>query len=52
MMMNTKYSDENDVVVVRTPWNRGRGEDAMKSPFQMLQFSRRLYHACTARVLR
>ena len=21
MMMNTKYSDENDVVVVRTPWN-------------------------------
>ena len=22
MMMNTKYSDENDVVVVRTPWNR------------------------------
>ena len=22
MMMKTKYSDENDVVVVRTPWNR------------------------------
>ena len=21
MMMNTKYNDENDVVVVRTPWN-------------------------------
>ena len=29
MMMNTKYSDENNVVVVRTPWNRGRVEDPM-----------------------
>ena len=36
MMMNTKYSDENDVVVVRTPcgiW--GRVEDPMKLPLQM-----------------
>ena len=35
MMMNTKYSDENDVVVVRTPWNRGRVEDPMILPLQM-----------------
>ena len=51
MMMNTKYNDENDVVVVRTPWNRGRVEDPMKLPLQMWQFSRRLlprvYCACT-----
>ena len=52
MMMNTTYSDENDVVVVRTSWNRGGGEDAMKSPLQMLPFSRRLCHVCTTRVLR
>ena len=35
MMMNAKYSDENDVVVVRTPWNRGRVEDPMILPLQM-----------------
>ena len=35
MMMNTKYSDENDVVVVRTPWNWGRVEDPMELPLQM-----------------
>ena len=35
MMMKTKYSDENDVVVVRTPWNRGRVGDPMILPLQM-----------------
>ena len=35
MMMNTKYSDENEAVVVRTPWNRGLVEDPMKLPLQM-----------------
>ena len=35
MMTNTKYSDDNDVVVVRTPWNRGRVEDPMKLPLPM-----------------
>ena len=35
MMMNTKYSDENDVVVVRTLWNRGRVEDPMILPLEM-----------------
>ena len=52
MMMKTKYSDENDVVVVRTPWNRGRVEDPRILPLQMKPFSRRLCHACTAHVLR
>ena len=33
MMMNMKYSDENDVVVVST--NRGRVEDPMILPLQM-----------------
>ena len=50
MRMNTKYSDENDVVVVRTPWNRGRVEDPMIAFANVTIFAAslpRVYCACT-----
>ena len=43
---------DSERVVGSWQTREGRGEDATKSPLQMLPFSQRLCHACTARVLR